>query len=188
MDINASGVWANKGICLMRQNQYSEALNCLDMAIDIDPNNEGFYNLQDDCFRELNKLEHQKSEFQRDIEKKMKYIFDFFKYKLDCLPSSLDKTDDNPYAYAHFTTGFNDWYILLGNQLETDQYYFIAVECGMDGNKVDYFLSSELAMMGAQIDVNFKPTRIKDIYKDFDSTSVIKLLDEGFGYVRGNKY
>ena len=58
----------------------------------------------------------------------------------------------------------------------------------MDGNKVDFFLSGQLAMMGANVDVNFKPTPIKDIYKDFDSNSVIKLLDEGFGYVRGSKY
>lgn len=76
---------------------------------------------------------------------------------------------ENPIAHAHFVhkaSGWH-WFVTEGRKEEDGDMLLFGLVNGFE-KEIGYFTLDELASVGADFDVDFKPVGIFDIYEDFD--------------------
>ena len=107
-----------------------------------------------------------------DLDFKETPIFELY---LDCddLPDLYaQENEENPIAYVHFikeTRSGNDWewHITEGRREDDGDFLLFGLVNGFD-KEIGYVRLSELAEVGAIVDLDFEKIGIMDIYDDFD--------------------
>lgn len=107
-----------------------------------------------------------------DLDFKETPVFDLY---LDCdeLPDLYSQEfEENPVAYVHFIREARDgriwhWHITEGRREDDGDYRLFGLVNGFD-KELGYVMLSELAYIGAKVDLNFEKIGVMDIYDDFD--------------------
>lgn len=92
----------------------------------------------------------------------------YFEDKGIKLPSIKEADNqDNPLAIAHFDNGEWDWYVIGGQKLDNGDFYLYGLVNGFD-KELGMFTLRQIQDVGAEIDEDFSPIGVFDIYEDFD--------------------
>ena len=95
-------------------------------------------------------------------------VNDFFKDNGIDLPTieSAD-TMENPTAVAKFTNGNWCWFIIGGKELPDGDFYLYGLVNGIE-KELGMFTLKQIMDVGAELDAEFTPVGVFDIYDDFD--------------------
>ena len=94
---------------------------------------------------------------------------DFFKANNITLPS-IEEADamENPLAVAKFTNlGGWCWFVIGGRPLNDGDYYLYGLVNGIT-KELGMFTLKQIQVAGAELDEDFTPVGVYDIYPDFD--------------------
>lgn len=97
--------------------------------------------------------------------KEVKTMTQFFKERgIDMPELYAQEFEENPVAYAHFIAGNWQWYVTEASERDGEVLLFGLVDG--DDKEFGYFTLMQLASIGAGLDVDFKPTRIFDMFEE----------------------
>lgn len=95
-------------------------------------------------------------------------VNDFFKENGIDLPT-IESADamENPTAVAKFTNNNWCWYIIGGKSLADGDFYLYCLVDGID-KELGFATLKQILNSGAELDNDFTPIGVFDIYDDFD--------------------
>lgn len=74
---------------------------------------------------------------------------------------------ENPTAVAKFSNGKWCWFIIGGKALANDDFYLYGLVNGIE-KELGMFTLKQILEVGAELDTEFTPVGVFDIYDDFD--------------------